>query len=115
MVSKSLDKKLQLGLELVALAFLGWVTYVVWETNPKGVALMTGAGILAGFLIIWCASKKPVLNLVLLVAAFAVFVYLMTPGSTERFGSLGLSWLISIPVGMFVGTKLRRIKPLPRA
>lgn len=110
MISKSLDKKLQLGLELVALAFLAWVTYRVWDTNPLGVAIVTAAGILAGFLITRFAPKKPVLNLVLVVAAFAVFLYLMTPGATDKFGSLGLSWLISIPVGIFVGTKVLQHK-----
>ena len=103
MISKKLDKRLQLGLELVCLLFLGWVIYVMWDTNPQGVAIVTGAGILAGYLLARYALKKPVVNLVSILAAFALGAYLLTPSVTEKFGDLALNWLISIPVGMYLG------------
>lgn len=115
MISQTLDRRLQLGVEIAGLLFLGWVTYIVWDTNPRGIAIVTAAGIFAGFLLIRYPPKRPVVNLLLVVAAFGVSLYLITPSTTEKFGDLGLSWLISVAVGIYLGTIiLQRKRKLER-
>ncbi|XBH22194.1 hypothetical protein V5R04_02905 [Jonesiaceae bacterium BS-20] len=108
----ALDQRLQAAIVVVALGFLGWLTFRLWSHNPEGVTAVTLVAIAAGFALLRFPPRKPRINMVLTIALVAVVFYLLTPATVEKFGNLALNWIISVPVGMVLGSlaKQRKLK-----